>query len=126
MGQKHYRVDQILVMIAEYEDAPRGQKALTLRRLGVSRQSMGRWMFMRDAGDLASIGKRGGWRMTPRGESAELTRLRARIRELEGDLSKAEADRDLAVKGAEVLGKARELLQILADQQEQQDRSETS
>lgn len=126
MGHKHYSVEEIRRFVAEYEDAPHGLKATTLRRLGVSRGSMGRWMVMRDAGDLESIGKHGRRRMTPRDQSAELTRLRARIRELERDLEKSEADKDLAVKGVEVLGKARELLQILSDQQEHPDPSERS
>jgi len=108
--------------MAEYEDAPYGQKGLVLRRHGVSHNTVSRWMFMRDAGDLEAFGSQGRKRMTPVGESAELKRLRAEIERLEKRLAVAEADKAIAETAAEALGKAQALLQKIYDEQVDQER----
>lgn len=115
-------IEDIRRIVAEYEDAPFGSKGVVLRRNQVSHNTVSRWMFMRDAGDLEAFGRHGRKRMTPTGESAELKRLRAEITRLEAQLVKAEADRAIAETAAAALGKAQALLQKIYNEQVDQER----
>lgn len=101
-------------ILAEYEDAPEGSKAAVLRRHRVALANVHRWASYRDAGVLET-GLRGEWRtrMTPKAESVELGRLRAKVVRLEAEVEQAHQDRQVAEAVAHSLGKASALLQAM-------------
>ena len=105
------------VIVEEYEAAPQGLKGAVLRRHGLHASRVYAWASHRDAGLLQETKLTKGWqaRMTPRVQSAEITRLRGEVRRLEAALAKEQRNRHVAEAAAEALGKASALLQVLLE-----------
>lgn len=114
-------------IVEEYESAPWGAKGAVCRRHGVVMGQVARWASYRDAGVLET-GLRKGWqaRMTPRKESAEISRLKVEVQRLEAERDRAHRDRLVAEAAAEALGKASALLQLMLESAEPTIPSETS
>lgn len=100
-----------LATVAEYENAPNGQKGAILRREGLYSSHIIEWTRARDAGALSdnpaesdSPAKRG----KKSAELIELEKLRRRNEKLESDLTKTRLALD-------IMGKARELLEQLSE-----------
>ena len=105
-----------LAIVAEYENAPNGEKGAILRREGLYSSHIIEWARARDAGALE--GAADSWRSEkqpkPSVEAAELERLRARNAKLEAELKTTRTALD-------IMGKAHALLEQLsgsADDQE--------
>ena len=104
-----------LRILAEYEEAPHGQKGAVARRNGVDRRLMGRWAAARDQGEFGTgeTGRRTSpSAVTPRTQSLEITRLRER-------LAKSEAENAVLKTAIETVGKAHALLQMVSESAEQ-------
>ena len=116
---RRFTVEEKRAIIVEYEDAPYGSKTLVLRRHRLSWSTLQRFFAYRDAGLLDS-GARKGWPylMTPRAESAEISRLRGEVRRLEAALAREQRNRHVAEAAAEALGKASALLQAMLESAE--------
>ena len=103
--------DYKLAIVAEYENAPNGEKGAILRREGLYSSHVIEWTRARDAGTLtsepadpAASSKR------PRksAEQVELDKLRRRNAKLEADLTKTRLALD-------IMGKAHALLEELSE-----------
>jgi transposase-like protein len=107
-------VAEKLEIVAAYEAAPHGSKGEVLRRFNVIGSNIPRWAYARDH-DLFGPGRTGrkveGAVMTPKKQSAEITRLRR-------ELAKAEADQEVLAAALESLGKAHALLEKVAESAE--------
>ena len=117
-SQRRWTVEEKREILEEYESARWGSKGAVLRRRQVSAHVVYRWASHRDAG-LLETGRRKGWqRMTPRGESAEIARLRAEVTQLKAEVAKANRHRHVAEAAVEALGKASALLQVMLESAE--------
>ena len=105
-----------LAMVAEYENAPNGEKGAILRREGLYSSHIIEWTRARDAGQLGSPGgakvDRGvvasGPRVKKSAEQAELEKLRRQNERLQADLKKTRMALD-------IMGKAHALLEELSE-----------
>lgn len=120
MVYRRWTVSEKRAIVEEYESAPHGLKGVVLRRHEISSRRVRDWASHRDAGLLQDARLTKGWqsRMTPRGESAEIGRLRAEVGRLEAALVKEQRNRHVAEAAAEALGKASALLQVMLESAE--------
>jgi transposase-like protein len=101
-----------LRVLAEYENAARGEKSAILRREGLYSSHLIEWAKARDAGvltlpvDGSAAVKKTATRKSP--EQIELEKLRRRNEKLEADLKKTRMALD-------IMGKAHALLEQLAE-----------
>ena len=98
-----------MAIVAEYENAPNGEKGAVLRREGLYSSHVIEWTHARDAGALTGVtdSRRSAKRPKKSAEAAELERLRARNAKLEADLMKTRTALD-------IMGKAHALLEQLS------------
>ena len=115
-SQRRWTVEEKREILEEYESAPWGSKGAVLRRRQVSHHGVAVWASYRDAG-LLETGRGNGWRgrMTPKGENAEIARLRAEVIQLKAEVEKANRHRHVAEAAVEALGKASALLQVMLE-----------
>jgi transposase len=100
-----------LRILAEYENAPHGEKAAVLRREGLYSSHLIEWARARDAGALAGAGEQpSAAPVRPRktAEQIELDRLRRQNEKLQADLKKTRMALD-------IMGKAHALLEELSE-----------
>jgi transposase-like protein len=107
-----------LAMVAEYENAPNGEKGAILRREGLYSSHIIEWTRARDAGALTGGPALGGpaesapvKRAKRTAEQVELEKLRRRNEKLESDLKKTRMALD-------IMGKAHALLDELSESAE--------
>ena len=105
-----------LAIVAEYENAPNGEKGAVLRREGLYSSHVIEWTRARDAGALTGVAdsRRSVRQPKKSAEAVELERLRARNAKLEAELTTTRTALD-------IMGKAHALLEQLsgsADEQE--------
>src|SRR3954466_5480053 len=115
-SRRSFSAEYKLAIVAEYENAPNGEKGAVLRREGLYSSHVIEWTRARDAGALAGRADSPRPAKQPKksAEAAELERLRARNAKLEADLMKTRTALD-------IMGKAHALLEQLsgsADDQE--------
>jgi transposase-like protein len=115
-SRRSFSAEYKLAIVAEYENAPNGEKGAVLRREGLYSSHVIEWTRARDAGALAggADSRRPAKQPKKSAEAAELERLRARNAKLEADLMKTRTALD-------IMGKAHALLEQLsgsADDQE--------
>lgn len=114
-SRRSFSAQYKLAIVAEYENAPNGEKGAVLRREGLYSSHVIEWTRARDAGTLGDAGSpatespRGsGRRPRKSAETVELERLRARNAKLEADLLKTRTALD-------IMGKAHALLEQLSE-----------
>ena len=115
-SRRSFSAEYKLAIVAEYENAPNGEKGAILRREGLYSSHVIEWTRARDAGALGGgpDSRRSAQRSRRSAEAVELERLRARNAKLEADLTKTRTALD-------IMGKAHALLEQLsgsADDQE--------
>src|SRR3954451_21993925 len=115
-SRRSFSAEYKLAIVAEYENAPNGEKGAVLRREGLYSSHVIEWTRARDAGALAggADSRRPAKQPKKSAEAAELERLRARHAQLEAHLMKTRTALD-------IMGKAHALLEQLsgsADDQE--------
>lgn len=100
-------------IVAEYDQAPSGEKGRVLRREGLYDSSVKQWRAQIEAGTLGTVSKR-----RPRAgqspEQARIAELEKQISKLESDAARKDkviADRDAAL---EVMGKGVAFLEALS------------
>jgi transposase len=94
-------------IVAEYDQAPDGEKGAILRREGLYSSHVIEWRRARDAGALAGL--RPADRPPKRtAEQAEIDRLRVRAERAEAELARTKA-------ALEVVGKTHALLEMLSE-----------
>ena len=105
-----------LAIVAEYENAPNGEKGAILRREGLYSSHIIEWTRARDAGALegAADSRRSEKPPKPSVEAAELERLRARNAKLEAELKTTRTALD-------IMGKAHALLEQLSESADDQE-----
>ena len=111
-----------LAMVAEYENAPNGQKGAVLRREGLYSSHIIEWTRARDAGSLISGPAESvtpAKRVKKTAEQVELEKLRRRNDKLESDLKKTRMALD-------IMGKAHALLEELSESAENDEPPRTS
>ena len=111
-----------LAMLAEYENAPNGEKGAVLRREGLYSSHIIEWTRARDAGALTSGPAESaapGKRARKTAEQIELEKLRRRNDKLESDLKKTRMALD-------IMGKAHALLEELSESAENDEPPRTS
>lgn len=94
-------------ILAEYEDAERGQRGVILRREGLYSSHIIEWRKAAEAGATAGLGPATRDRRD-RDRDREIDQLRARAEKAEADLAKHKAALDL-------MGKAHALLETLSE-----------
>lgn len=109
-GRPRWTVEQMRTIIAEYEAAPHGTRAMVLKDHGVTGRQLRNWRASQDAGMLEMGVTVRTVRETPRPESAEIARLRQENARLTKDLERARKDVDDRQVALEALGKATALL----------------
>src|SRR3954469_8311482 len=93
-SRRSFSAEYKLAIVAEYENAPNGEKGAVLRRGGLYSSHVIEWTRARDAGALDSApapvadSRRSEKRPKKSAETVELERLRARNAKLEADLLK--------------------------------------
>jgi len=105
-----------LAMVAEYENAPNGEKGAILRREGLYSSHIIEWTRARDAGHLGHVGTQkadagtvaAGPRVKKSAEQIELEKLRRQNEKLQADLKKTRMALD-------IMGKAHALLEELSE-----------
>ena len=113
-SRRSFSAEYKLAIVAEYENAPNGEKGAVLRREGLYSSHVIEWTRARDAGALegAADSRRAEKRPEKRpgrsAEAAELERLRARNAKLESELTKTRTALD-------IMGKAHALLEQLSE-----------
>ena len=102
-----------LAIVAEYENAPNGEKGAILRREGLYSSHVIEWTRARDAGAWEGVGdsRRSAKRPKRSAETTELERLRDRNEKLEADLARTRTALD-------IMGKAHALLEQLSESAE--------
>src|SRR4249919_744540 len=87
-SRRSFSAEYKLAIVAEYENAPNGEKGAILRREGLYSSHVIEWTRARDAGALAGVtdSRRSVKQPKKSTEAAELERLRARNAKLEADL----------------------------------------
>jgi len=111
-----------LAMVAEYENAPSGQKVAVLRREGLYSSHIIEWTRARDAGALTNGPTESATptkRVKKTAEQVELEKLRRRNEKLESDLKKTRMALD-------IMGKAHALLEELSESAENDEPPRTS
>ena len=105
-SRRSFSAEYKLAIVAEYENAPNGEKGAVLRREGLYSSHVIEWTRARDAGALAGVAdsRRSVKQSRKSAEAAELERLRARNAKLEADLMKTRTALD-------IMGKAHALLE---------------
>lgn len=109
-SRRSFSPEYKLAIVAEYENAPNGEKGAILRREGLYSSHVIEWTRARDAGALggAADSRRREKRSERSVEAAELERLRARNAKLEAELKKTRTALD-------IMGKAHALLEQLSE-----------
>jgi transposase len=109
-SRRSFSVEYKLAIVAEYENAPNGEKGAVLRREGLYSSHVIEWTRARDAGALkdAADSRRVEKRPRRSAETAELERLRARNAKLESELTTTRTALD-------IMGKAHALLEQLSE-----------
>jgi hypothetical protein len=99
-----------LAIVAEYENAPNGEKGAVLRREGLYSSHVIEWTRARDAGALAGSAdsRRPRKQSKKSAEAVELEGLRARNAKLEAELTTTRTALD-------IMGKAHALLEQLSE-----------
>jgi transposase len=97
-------------IVAEYEQAPNGEKGAILRREGLYSSHVIEWAKARDAGALAGLGDARRSEKRPKRSAAEIEgeKLRARNAKLEDELATTKTALD-------IMGKAHALLEQLSE-----------
>ncbi|QIZ37111.1 transposase [Saccharopolyspora sp. ASAGF58] len=111
-----------LAIVAEYENAPNGEKGAILRREGLYSSHVIEWTRARDAGVLTARSADAGTppkRPKKTAEQLELEKLRRENEKLKSDLSKTRIALD-------IMGKARALLEGLSGSAENDEPPKTS
>ena len=121
-GRRAFTLEYKLAMVAEYENAPNGQKGVILRREGLYSSHIIEWARARDAGALAGDSAESA-RPAKRGkktaEQVELEKLRRHNDKLAADLKKTRMALD-------IMGKAHALLAELSESAENEQLPKTS
>ena len=114
-SRRSFSAEYKLAIVAEYENAPNGEKGAVLRREGLYSSDVIEWTRARDAGALAGVtdSRRPVKQPKKSAEAAELERLRARNAKLEADLLKTRTALD-------IMGKAHALLEQLSESADDQ------
>ena len=114
-SRRSFSAEYKLAIVAEYENAPNGEKGAVLRREGLYSSHVIEWTRARDAGALAGVtdSRRSVKQPKKSTEAAELERLRARNAKLEADLLKTRTALD-------IMGKAHALLEQLSESADDQ------
>jgi transposase len=99
-----------LAIVAEYENAPNGEKGAILRREGLYSSHVIEWTRARDAGALEGVAdsRQSEKRSKRSAEAAELERLRVRNAKLEAELKNTRTALD-------IMGKAHALVEQLSE-----------
>ena len=98
-----------LSIVAEYEQAPRGEKGAVLRREGLYHSHIKEWTAARDAGAVCGVGDGRRSSTTSKGSTkGEVQRLRAQNLRLAAQLAQTRTALD-------IMGKAHELLEMLSE-----------
>jgi transposase len=119
-SRRSFSAEYKLAIVAEYENAPNGEKGAVLRREGLYSSHVIEWTRARDAGALkgAANSRRAEKRPEKRpgrsAEAVELERLRARNAKLESELTKTRTALD-------IMGKAHALLEQLSESADDQE-----
>jgi transposase len=117
-SRRSFSAEYKLAIVAEYENAPNGEKGAVLRREGLYSSHVIEWTRARDAGALAGVtdSRRPAKRPKKSAEAVELEQLRARNAKLEADLTKTRTALD-------IMGKAHALLEQLSESADDQEPS---
>ena len=109
-SRRSFSPEYKLAIVAEYENAPNGEKGAILRREGLYSSHVIEWTRAWDAGALggAADSRRREKRSERSVEAAELERLRARNAKLEAELKTTRTALD-------IMGKAHALLEQLSE-----------
>jgi transposase len=109
-SRRSFSPEYKLGIVAEYEEAPNGDKGAILRREGLYSSHVIEWTRARDAGALEGVADSQQSANRPRrsAETAELERLRARNAKLEAQLTRTRTALD-------IMGKAHALLEQLSE-----------
>jgi transposase len=109
-SRRSFSAEYKLAIVAEYENAPNGEKGAVLRREGLYSSHVIEWTRARDAGALEGVtdSRRSAKRPRRSAEAAELERLRARNAKLESELTTTRTALD-------IMGKAHALLEQLSE-----------
>jgi transposase-like protein len=113
-SRRSFSAQYKLAIVAEYENAPNGEKGAVLRREGLYSSHVIEWTRARDAGALTDSSTPSADPQRPQkrpkrsAEMVELERLRARNAKLESDLLKTRTALD-------IMGKAHALLEQLSE-----------
>jgi transposase len=115
-SRRSFSSEYKLRIVAEYENAPNGEKGAVLRREGLYSSHVIEWTRARDAGALEGPAdpRRSAKRPYRSAEAAELERLRARNAKLEAQLSTTRTALD-------IMGKAHALLEQLSESADDQE-----
>ena len=98
-----------LSIVAEYEQAPRGEKGAVLRREGRYHSHIKEWTAARDAGAVCGVGDGRRSSTASKGSTkGEVQRLRAQNLRLAAQLAQTRTALD-------IMGKAHELLEMLSE-----------
>ena len=98
-----------LSIVAEYEQAPRGEKGAVLRREGLYHSHIKEWTAARGAGAVCGVGDgRRSSTASKRSTKGEVQRLRAQNLRLAAQLAQTRTALD-------IMGKAHELLEMLSE-----------
>lgn len=111
-SRRSFSAEYKLAIVAEYENAPNGEKGAVLRREGLYSSHVIEWTRARDAGALTGVADSRRSVKRPKksaeaAELAELERLRVRNAKLEAELTKTRTALD-------IMGKAHALLEQLS------------
>ena len=114
-SRRSFSAEYKLAIVAEYENAPNGEKGAVLRREGLYSSHVIEWTRARDAGALtgAAVPRRSGKQPKKSATAVELERLRARNAKLEAELTKTRTALD-------IMGKAHALLEQLSESADDQ------
>lgn len=109
-SRRSFSADYKLAIVAEYENAPTGEKGAILRREGLYSSHVIEWTRARDAGALNGVtdARRSPKRPKRSADTAEVERLRARNAKLEAELATTRTALD-------IMGKAHALLEQLSE-----------
>jgi transposase len=95
-------------VVAEYEAAPRGEKAAVLRREGLYQSHVQKWIAARDAAARGAVQKKRSERSDGSTHSLEADRLRRENARLTRELAKSQAV-------VEIMGKLQGLLEAISE-----------
>ena len=114
-SRRSFSPEYKLAIVAEYENAPNGEKGAILRREGLYSSHVIKWTRARDVGALEGVAdsRRSEKRPKRLTEAAELERLRVRNAKLEAELKNTRTVLD-------IMGKAHALLEQLSESADDQ------